>query len=78
MVYHAAWLLDEDKPAQRQSMLVKLYAGQLLERVVARSVEVHGGPLPHFRLWQEGGAQVETSHAALLRAGLTKGLIEHT
>jgi alkylation response protein AidB-like acyl-CoA dehydrogenase len=86
MVYNAAWLLDEEKPAHRQSMMVKLFVGQLLDRVSARSVEIHGGPLPHFGIWQQqsgSGNQEDpssgassSSHADLLRAGLTRGMIE--
>jgi acyl-CoA dehydrogenase len=73
MIFHAAWLIDEEKPAQKESMMVKLFVGELLKRVVARSVEIHGGPLPHFDLWLKTPAS-RAEHIDLMRAGLTREL----
>jgi acyl-CoA dehydrogenase len=74
MIHHAAWLIDEEKPAQKESMMVKLFVGELLTRVTARAIEIHGGPLPHFDIWRKIPTP-PPEHVEIMRAGLTKELI---
>jgi acyl-CoA dehydrogenase len=43
MVYHAAWMLDQGLDARAQIAMVKVYAAEMLGRVVDRAVQIFGG-----------------------------------
>ncbi|QCS64477.1 acyl-CoA dehydrogenase family protein [Achromobacter denitrificans] len=43
MTYHAACKADEGKPYHFEASAVKLYADEMLVRVVDRSIQIHGG-----------------------------------
>jgi acyl-CoA dehydrogenase len=43
MVYQAAWMLDQGLDAREQIAMVKVYAAEMLGRVVDRAVQVFGG-----------------------------------
>jgi short-chain 2-methylacyl-CoA dehydrogenase len=43
LVYKAAWLKDQDRPFAREAAMAKLYTGELSNRVVNWSLQVHGG-----------------------------------
>ena len=43
MVYQAAWMLDQGLDARAQISMVKVYAAEMLGRVVDRAVQVFGG-----------------------------------
>jgi acyl-CoA dehydrogenase len=43
MVYQAAWMLDQGLDAREQIAMVKVYAAEMLGRVVDRAVQIFGG-----------------------------------
>jgi acyl-CoA dehydrogenase len=43
MVYHAAWKMDTNQRASHEAAMVKLYCTEMCNRVIDRSVQVHGG-----------------------------------
>jgi alkylation response protein AidB-like acyl-CoA dehydrogenase len=56
--WHAAWLLAEDRPADRAARIAKFWAAEGGQRVVATAQQVHGGigidvtyPLSRYFLW---------------------------
>lgn len=61
--WHAAWLIDEGRPAEREAAIAKFWAAEAGARVVATAQQVHGGmgidvtyPLSRYFLW---GKQIE-------------------
>ncbi|AKK27651.1 acyl-CoA dehydrogenase family protein [Mycobacterium sp. EPa45] len=61
--WHAAWLIDEERPAEREAAIAKFWAAEAGARVVATAQQVHGGmgidityPLSRYFLW---GKQIE-------------------
>lgn len=43
MTYECAWLYDNGDPVIQESSIVKLYAAEMVNRVVDRMIQVHGG-----------------------------------
>jgi acyl-CoA dehydrogenase len=43
MTYHAAWKIDSGQRASHEAAMVKVYCSEMLDRVVDRAVQVHGG-----------------------------------
>jgi alkylation response protein AidB-like acyl-CoA dehydrogenase len=43
MVYHAAWLKDQEKPFHKEGAMAKLYASEMAERVTRNAIQIHGG-----------------------------------
>jgi alkylation response protein AidB-like acyl-CoA dehydrogenase len=43
LVYRAAWLKDQDRPFAREAAMAKLYTGELSNRAVNWSLQIHGG-----------------------------------
>jgi acyl-CoA dehydrogenase len=43
MTYHAAWKIDSGQRASHEAAMVKVYCSEMLNRVVDRAVQVHGG-----------------------------------
>lgn len=43
MVYQAAWKIDSGQRASHEAAIVKVYCSEMLNRVVDRAVQVHGG-----------------------------------
>ena len=43
LVYKAAWLKDEGRPFAREAAMAKLYTGELSNRAVNASLQIHGG-----------------------------------
>jgi alkylation response protein AidB-like acyl-CoA dehydrogenase len=43
LVYKAAWLKDEGRPFAREAAMAKLYTGELSNRAVNQSLQIHGG-----------------------------------
>jgi acyl-CoA dehydrogenase len=43
MVYHAAWLLDEDKDASHEAMMIRLFTGRMIRSAIDKTIMVHGG-----------------------------------
>jgi len=63
--WHAAWLIGEGRPAQREAAIAKFWAAEAGARVVASAQQVHGGmgidvtyPLSRYFLWAK---QIELS-----------------
>ncbi|OMC44942.1 acyl-CoA dehydrogenase family protein [Mycobacterium sp. IS-1264] len=63
--WHAAWLIDEGRPASREAAIAKFWAAEAGARVVASAQQVHGGmgidvtyPLHRYFLWAK---QIELS-----------------
>jgi alkylation response protein AidB-like acyl-CoA dehydrogenase len=56
--WHAAWLIAEGRPAEREASIAKFWAAEAGARVVASAQQVHGGmgidvtyPLSRYFLW---------------------------
>jgi len=43
MVYHAAWLLDEDEEARHEVAMVRLFTGELIRSAMDKTILAHGG-----------------------------------
>ncbi len=43
MVYHAAWLLDEEKDASHEAMMIRLFTGKMIQSAIDKTIMVHGG-----------------------------------
>lgn len=43
MVYHAAWLKDQDRPFGTLAAMAKLFATEVSERVCRNAIQIHGG-----------------------------------
>ena len=43
LVWKAAWLKDQDRPFAREAAMAKLYTGELSNRAVNASLQIHGG-----------------------------------
>ncbi|HET8657050.1 MAG TPA: acyl-CoA dehydrogenase family protein [Longimicrobiaceae bacterium] len=43
LVYHAAWLKQQDRPYGREASMAKLFASELAMRVTTQAVQIHGG-----------------------------------
>jgi alkylation response protein AidB-like acyl-CoA dehydrogenase len=43
LVYKAAWLKDQGRPFAREAAMAKLYTGELSNRAVNSSLQIHGG-----------------------------------
>lgn len=43
MVYHAAWLLDEEEDAHHQANLVRLFTAEMIRSIIDKTIMVHGG-----------------------------------
>ena len=63
--WHAAWLIAEGRPAQREAAIAKFWAAEAGARVTATAQQVHGGmgidityPLSRYFLWAK---QIELS-----------------
>lgn len=61
LVYHAAWEIDEGKPADTTVLRAGLFASETLQRAIDRTIQVYGGPafasdLPILRTYLAGGA----------------------
>ena len=57
MTYECAWKYDQGEPVVQESSIVKLYASEMVNRVVDRMIQVHGGmgwmrELPLERLYR--------------------------
>ncbi len=57
LVYHAASELDEKRPADEDARRAFLYASEMVQRTIDRTIEVHGGPahaadLPMLRIYE--------------------------
>ena len=43
LVYRAAWLADQGRPYATEAAMAKLYASEVANRAISRSVQIHGG-----------------------------------
>ncbi len=43
MVYHAAWLKEQNRPFSKQAAMGKLFASEVGERVSRNAIQIHGG-----------------------------------
>jgi alkylation response protein AidB-like acyl-CoA dehydrogenase len=43
LVYHAAWLKENDRPYSREASMAKLFASELAMRTTTKAVQIHGG-----------------------------------
>ena len=60
LVYHAAWEIDEGKPASAQALRASVFAGEMLHRAIDRTIQIYGGPalapdLPMLRTYGADG-----------------------
>ncbi len=77
--WHAAWLLNEGRPATREALIAKFWASEAGMRVVATAQQVHGGvgidisyPLFRYFLWaKHNELALGSATAQLARLGST-------
>ncbi len=74
MILDTAASADAGRNVDRESMMARLLAHDLLRRTASRVVEIHGGPLPHFSIWT--GKQDSEAELDLLRMGISRGLMK--
>ncbi len=43
MVYHAAWLKQQDRPYTKEAAMAKMFATEMAERVCRNAIQIHGG-----------------------------------
>jgi butyryl-CoA dehydrogenase len=43
LVYHAAWLKDQDRSYTKEAAVAKLYATEMAEKVARDAIQIHGG-----------------------------------
>lgn len=43
LVYHAAWLLDEEQDASHEAMMIRLFAGRMIKSAIDKTIMIHGG-----------------------------------
>ena len=43
LVYHAAWLKDNNQPVAKEAAMAKLYASETAMRVCTEAIQIHGG-----------------------------------
>jgi len=43
MVYHAAWLLDEESNGAHEAMMIRLFTGRMIRSAIDKTIMVHGG-----------------------------------
>ena len=43
LVYHAAWLKDQNKPINKEAAMAKLFASETAMEVTRESIQIHGG-----------------------------------
>lgn len=66
LVYRAAWLIDEGKPAANEAISSSLFASEMVERTIDRAIQTYGGPgfapdLPVFRNYKADDATGEAA-----------------
>lgn len=86
MVYHAAWMLDQGLDAREQIAMVKVYAAEMLGRVVDRAVQVFGGmgfckelPLERYyrdaRIYRIFDGTSEIHRSVIAKSAMKKGAV---
>ncbi|WP_067889600.1 acyl-CoA dehydrogenase family protein [Nocardia vaccinii] len=81
--WHAAWLIDNGRPANREAHIAKFWAAEAGARVTATAQQVHGGmgidityPLSRYFLWAKHNELTlgsSTAHLAYLGGTFTEG-----
>jgi alkylation response protein AidB-like acyl-CoA dehydrogenase len=77
--WHAAWLISEGRPADREAAIAKFWAAEAGARVVATAQQVHGGmgidvtyPLSRYYLWAKNiELALGSASQQLVRLGAT-------
>jgi alkylation response protein AidB-like acyl-CoA dehydrogenase len=77
--WHAAWLIGEGRPADREAAIAKFWAAEAGARVAASAQQVHGGmgidityPLSRYFLWaKQNELALGSASAQLARLGNT-------
>ena len=77
--WHAAWLIGEGRPANREAAIAKFWAAEAGARVAASAQQVHGGmgidvtyPLSRYFLWaKQNELALGSASAQLARLGNT-------
>jgi acyl-CoA dehydrogenase len=86
MVYNAAWMLDQGLEAREHIAMVKVYAAEMLGRVVDRAVQVFGGmgfckelPLERYyrdaRIYRIFDGTSEIHRSVIAKSALKKGAV---
>lgn len=81
LVYQAAWAIDEGKDARESAPRAYLFASEMNQRAIDRTIEIYGGPahaadLPLLRLYQKDGktnAQTLNLHRTRIANELVSG-----
>ena len=43
LVYHAAWLKDNNKPVIKEAAMAKLFASEMTMKICTEAIQIHGG-----------------------------------
>jgi alkylation response protein AidB-like acyl-CoA dehydrogenase len=43
LLYKACWLIDQNRPFEKEASMAKLYCSEVMGRVVNHAVQIHGG-----------------------------------
>ena len=43
LVYHAAWLKDQNQPVIKEAAMAKLFASEAAMKICTESIQIHGG-----------------------------------
>lgn len=43
LMYHAAWLYDQDKPCMKEAAMAKLFASEVATHITTEAMQIHGG-----------------------------------
>ena len=78
MTYHCAWSADSGENIRAYAAIIKTYSDEMVNRVVDRAIQIHGGlgctadlPLEKFyrraRIWKVGGGSTEMMRRLIAR-----------
>jgi acyl-CoA dehydrogenase len=82
LVYRAAWEIDEGKPASSDALRASVFASEMVQRAIDRTIQVYGGPgmapdLPILRIYgPDGDAKRAENILELQRFQVAEGLAQ--
>jgi acyl-CoA dehydrogenase len=57
--YRVAWMYEQGKKVRKEASMVKLFAAEILQKILADAMQIHGGygymmEYPIQRFWRDG------------------------
>lgn len=75
LIYHSAWLYDNQKTQESDLLVTSLYASEVLTRTIERCIEIYGGTFPLPENWQNR-FRPETEQLDFLRQAIAQNLLK--